>query len=393
MQLKTFFQLSIWNTAFRPFFLLGAIQASIVILLWILVLLRIVPNPIGMNPIHWHSYEMIFGFSRAIIMGFLFTASQNWTGKTIIRGKSLFVLCLIWLMGRFVFVDHSIIQYISASFDLSFDFYALSLLAGPLFSKGQNHNRIIIYNFTIFTILHILVLFSLSGFLYPELVLHFMHTSIFSILVFIIIIAGRILPFFTGLVVPNYIFKKNDTIENIVIQSSFLFMALEFMLAWTEELRAAAGLFAIFFGLVNLLRLLTWKSWMAVQYPILFILHIGYIWLVIGLFLYGLSHLNLFPYSSSLHTLTIGSIGIFIYGMITRVSLGHTGRKIVASKWILIAYVLLNLAVIARVFFPFMNQFLYGYITSGFLWILCFAIFLINYTKLLIAPRPDGKAI
>ncbi|WCL49874.1 NnrS family protein [Leptospira sp. GIMC2001] len=391
MSLNSFFQLSIWNTAFRPFFLFGAIQSFAVLSIWILILLRLIPNPIVMNPIHWHSYEMVFGFSRAIIIGFLFTAAQNWTGKTITRGKSLFILSLLWLLGRFIFLDNIYIQFLSAGFDLSFDFFALSLLTKPLYAEGQRHNRIIVYNFIIFTILHILTLFSFSGLLDSQLVMHFIHISIFSILVFIVIIAGRILPFFTGIVVPNYNFKKNETVENIVIQTSFLFIALELSLAWTEELRIAAGLFAIFFAIANLLRLLTWKSWLATRYPILIILHIGYVWLVIGLFLYGLSHLNLFPYSSSLHILTIGCIGIFIYGMITRVSLGHTGRKIQASNWIVLSYILINLAVIVRSFFPIANFYLLGYSISGILWIVAFGIFILTYFKILIQPRPDGK--
>ena len=90
----------LFRLGFRPFFLAGAIFSALAILLWILML----KGTIGFTPFGggywWHIHEMIFGFSCAIVAGFVLTAVQNWTGIRGISGGKLIFLFALWLAGR-----------------------------------------------------------------------------------------------------------------------------------------------------------------------------------------------------------------------------------------------------------------------------------------------------
>lgn len=391
MNLKSFFQSSLWNTSFRPFFLFGSLYGVYVISVWLLILVGWMKIPFSTDAIQWHSYEMVFGFSRAIILGFLFTAAQNWTGTKIIYGKSLVIFFMLWLLGRFTFYDLGLFSFASYGLDIACDFYAIFLVAPKFWRAGQEHNRIILYNYLIFTLFHVLAGFSILTSIWGDQALHFIHLSVFTAIIYIVIIAGRIVPFFTGVVVSNYGNRRIEVVEHIIIQTSFLFYVMESLAHWFTELTPLAGFFSIFFGAVNFFRLLYWKPWVASPYPILWILHIGYFWLSLGFVLLGFTHFGMFPQSSAYHVMTIGAIGVFVYGMISRVGLGHTGRRIVASPILIIAYVMINLAVVTRAFLPLGNYHYYAYLISGIFWILSFGIFFIKYFPYLTQARPDGK--
>ncbi|MCC5813208.1 MAG: NnrS family protein [Leptospira sp.] len=381
----------IWFTAFRSFFLFGSLYSVVIVLIWLLVLFEFISSPFLGNAIHWHAYEMIFGFSRAIVYGFIFTAAQNWTAKSIVKGNALFALFLFWFLGRFAFLDIGIFSYLSYGFDVAASVYSFILLAGPLWMIGQEHNRKILYIHFIMVLLHILTgLLLFNPFLDLD-PMDFIHLSLFSIVLYIITISGRVLPFFTGVVVPGYGLVKKESLEEIIMHTSWLFLLTELLIIFLPEQRLLAGSISLFLGIANFIRFLFWKPWVSIRFPILWILYSGYFWLCIGFMTNGFFHFGMFPVSSSFHFFGIGAIGIFIYGMITRVSLGHTGRKIVASKPIVVCYFLINIAVLLRTILPIFNKYSLSYTLSGSIWILVFSIFVILYAKILITKRPDGK--
>ncbi|TGM46557.1 NnrS family protein [Leptospira biflexa] len=404
---NSFFQLSFWNTAFRPFFWFGSLFGIIILSIWLFVLSNIITNPIQVNAIHWHSYEMVFGFTKAIVLGFLFTAVQNWTNSTILKGENLFYLLLFWLLGRFSFYSFGFLGYLSFGFDICSDIFVIYLLYPKLIVPTQKHNRPILYHYVFFTIFHILSAISAYSFLNPEQTLLYIHLSIFVVLFLILIIGGRVVPFFTGVVVQGYSFKRMPKLEIGLLYLPYVFYVTKWSQGFFESNRFGSMSLRIFNGIsilalvsfligfllfvANSIRYFSWKPWMSYQRPILWILHLGYFWVCLGFLFYSLSDLNLFPISSAIHCLTVGGLGVFIYGMITRVSLGHTGRAIVASPLTVFAYVVLNLSVIFRVFLPLFNEYKYAYYLSGIGWILCFLIFSIQYSLILFSKRPDGK--
>ncbi|TGL45486.1 NnrS family protein [Leptospira meyeri] len=403
----SFFQWSLWNTAFRPFFWFGSVYGIVVIALWLLVLSNAVTNPIQINSIHWHSYEMIFGFSKAIVLGFLFTAVQNWTNSSILKGKNLFYLLLFWALGRFSMYPLGLVSYLSFGLDISSDLMVILLLYPKLIVPTQKHNRPILYHYGLFTIFHLLAGFSARSVLDSEKTLLYIHLSIFVILFLILIIGGRVVPFFSGVVIPGYSFKRMPKLETIILYLPFVFYVSQLAQGYLVNFESfniditninfgSAILFFTFlvsFSLfvTNLIRYLSWKPWKSYKKPILWILYTGYFWVCLGFLLYSLVSLGYFPVSSAVHSLTVGGIGVFIYGMITRVSLGHTGRSIVASPLTVFAYLILNFAVVVRVFLPLIGKYNLAYHLSGIAWIFAFVLFIIQYTKILFSPRPDGK--
>ncbi|XDD53761.1 NnrS family protein [Leptospira sp. WS4.C2] len=404
---KIFFQHSLWNTAFRPFFWFGSTYGIFVIGFWLLLLSNTVTNPIKINSIHWHSYEMVFGFSKAIVLGFLFTAVQNWTNSSILKGKNLFFLLLFWTLGRFSMYPLGLPSYLSFGLDISSDLMVIYLLVPKLMVPTQKHNRPIVFHYALFTIFHLLSGLSARSVFEPEQTLLFVHLSIFVILFLIMIIGGRVVPFFSGVVIPGYSFKRIPKLESAILYLPFAFYLFKLTqgvlipstltnIDFTKfNLVTLALILSFLIGLslfvTNSIRFLSWKPWKSYKKPILWILYMGYFWVCLGFLFYSLAELGYFPVSSAIHCLTVGGIGVFIYGMITRVSLGHTGRSIVASRLTVFAYVIFNFAVIVRVFFPLFGEYRYAYHLSGMIWILTFLIFLLQYTKILFSPRPDGK--
>ncbi|MCW7456816.1 NnrS family protein [Leptospira bandrabouensis] len=403
----SFFQWSLWNTAFRPFFWFGSLYGISVIGIWLLILSNAITNPIQINSIHWHSYEMVFGFSKAIVLGFLFTAVQNWTNSSILKGKNLFFLLLFWTLGRFSMFPLGIVSYLSFGLDISSDLMVILLLYPKLIVPTQKHNRPILYHYGLFTVYHLLAGLSARSVIDSEMTLLYIHLSIFVILFLILIIGGRVVPFFTGVVIQGYSFKRMPKLETVILYLPFVFYVSKLIQGYLVNSESINLNFANFnlsslillmtflvsftLFVTNLIRYVSWKPWRSYKKPILWILYTGYFWVCLGFLLYSLVYLGFFPVSSAIHSLTVGGIGVFIYGMITRVSLGHTGRSIVASPLTVGAYIILNFAVIVRVFFPLFGKYTWAYHLSGICWILAFSLFIIQYTKILFSPRPDGK--
>jgi uncharacterized protein involved in response to NO len=123
------------------------------------------------------------------------------------------------------------------------------------------------------------------------------------------------------------------------------------------------------------------------------VLYVGLLWLALGLILDGLPAFTALPARGALHTLTIGAIGVITLGMMSRVSVGHTGRPMQAAPLTRLAFVLINLAALLRGLAPLLAP--AGYqlwlMSSGLCWIIAFALFLWVHGPMLVRPRPDGR--
>ena len=210
------------------------------------------------------------------------------------------------------------------------------------------------------------------------------------IIVMILVIAGRVFPFFTEKGLPGTLPIRNPLYDALAIASAVLVFALNIMQISGVLLAIAASLAAI----INILRVNNWYVFRIWFVPLLWVLYIGYAWIIIGFILTALSAFNIIQPNLALHAFTMGGIGVITLGMMARVSLGHTGRILKASHAMAIAFALINLAALVRVFIPILLPQWYADIiyASTILWLAAFSLFAYVYAPILTTARIDGKA-
>ncbi|HAJ89464.1 MAG TPA: NnrS family protein, partial [Rhodospirillaceae bacterium] len=169
-------------------------------------------------------------------------------------------------------------------------------------------------------------------------------------------------------------------------------LAVTLCLVFAKE-TVILGIIAALSCLIHGLRMRHYHSLQTGRDPLLWILHAGYAWLIIGLGLLSLSGFGLFDIKTILHAFTAGCIGSMILGMICRVTLGHTGRELKVGKVMTIAFIALQIAALMRVFGPMLipDKTMEWIICSALLWAFCFATYLLLYGRMLFSPRPDGQ--
>lgn len=376
-----------WQLGFRPFFGVGAIWGALLIAYWVFYQLNLVGWSSHLNPVFFHAHEMIFGFVSAVIMGFLFTATQNWAGQRGIHGRKLQFVFVLWLAGRILALLPGSWGTCEAVIDGAFFVAAAVLLYDFLKSKAQNKNKIFL-----------VLLFAMAGLdaamhlLLPTSALWARQCYLWAvgiILLMVTVIGGRVIPFFTTRAVPGSTPIKSTPVEVAVFLTTFL----TFLLEPFTHLRTIVALFALLAMAAHGMRWFLWKPWQARRVPILWVLHIGYFWFVPGMLLRGLSFMGMAPATLSTHAFTVGVISTLILGMTSRVALGHTGRPIRARTTMVAAYILITVAALVRVFVPleFPGYYLWAIGLAGTAWVLAYLLFIHQYTGLLLAVRADGK--
>lgn len=380
---------ALWSLGFRPFFLFGILWSFAVMLIWILFLSGHWKHIPYFDQVTWHAHEMIYGFVAAIIAGFLLTASQNWTGIRGVHGLKLQFIFSLWVLGRiwpFVLPEP---RWLYALIDLSF-FPVLAIYMLPyLGQKKQRRNQ----GFFVFFVLLFLGNLILHGNVLSDDALlqsrQALLLSVDTILLIIVLIAGRVIPFFTSRAVPGAKLTNRVWLNHLSILITALFLISEFFFGSA----LVTSLIAFLAAVIHFVRWMGWRFWQSVSVPILWILYFGYFWIIIGFAFKGLeAFLPIIP-TIPTHAFTIGAMGVLIYGMVSRVSLGHTGRKIEAFPLIVLGYWLINLSVASRLFLPFLFPQYYSESIqiSGWLWFAAYVILFLKFYKILILPRPDGK--
>ena len=379
---------TLFALGFRPFFLMAGIFAVILMALWAGAFVTNRPLTTYYGMTGWHSHEMIFGYACAVIAGFLLTAVRNWTGMETAKGPPLAGLSALWLAGRIMpFFPGALPSWLIALVDLLF-LPALALsLAIPLVRGGQKRNLFFIPLLGALALADLLVHLELFGFAYGSARTgNFLALDL--IILLIVIMGGRVIPFFTERALSGVSPKRWRWLEWTSIASVIAFMLAELFLPGSIPAGVMAGLAAASNGL----RLAGWYTKRFWAVPLLWVLHLGYAWVVVGFCLKTLAVLDLVPPQLTLHAFTVGGIGVLTLGMMARVSLGHTGRPLKAAGPVAFAFALINLAAVLRgivpIIFPYWLLQLAA--LSGGLWILSFLIFVVIYTPILISPRVDG---
>jgi uncharacterized protein involved in response to NO len=381
--------LAIWTMAFRPFFLMAGVWSSAALAGWIVMLTMGIALPSRFDPLTWHIHEMLFGFVMAAIAGFLLTAIPNWTGRAPISGWPLASLAALWLAGRIAcLVSASIPFGLAATIDLAFPFVLCAVCAREIAAGRNWRNMPMPLPIAVLGIADLLMYLELAGFAVPAGL--GWRLGLTAIVVLISVVGGRIIPTFTR----NWLTKRGTPVLPAghgrvdVVALAALHAG---MIGWAffPKFSPVGGLLVVAAAL-NLWRLARWRGIVTLSEPLLTVLHAGYLWVVIGAALLGASMMSSqLPEAAAIHALTAGAIGTMTLGVMTRVSLGHTGRALAADRITTLIYLLVILAAAARVTaaigsLPALLE------ISALLWIGGFGLFALRYGPMLLAPRADA---
>ena len=379
---------ALFALGFRPFFLLAAFSAPVLITLWLLQLMGMISLSGYYTPTGWHAHEMLFGYTVAVVAGFLLTAAGNWTGLKMINGRQLMLITVIFLAGRFAPFIPNLPHWLLAAVDLTFIPLVAFILALPVIRAKQWSN---------FVFVPILLAMGIANLAVHLSALELMNISIvtgsramlYLVILLIVIMGGRVIPFFTERGVNGVVTKKWSSIEYLSPISVVLVAVADV----TSLDGIITGSLAFFAAIIHLLRVAGWYSNKIWQVPLVWILQVAYSWIVIGFIIKSLMIFNLSESIFSYHAFTVGGIGIMTLGMMARVSLGHTGREMKLNKVMVLAFIFINVAAVARVILPMLmpDSYLMLIQLAGWSWTAAFVIFLFVYTPMWIHSRVDGR--
>jgi uncharacterized protein involved in response to NO len=385
---------ALWGRGFRPFFLLAALHASVFVPLWLAMLRGLLPIPIGLDPIAWHGHEMLFGFAGAAIAGFLLTAVPVWTGTPAVTGARLAGIAALWLLGRVAFLSSAALPpWALAAADLPFFVALAGFLAAPLLARTQRRNAGFFAALIALALVNGLFHLHLLGvsLVEPRAAL---RCAIAVVAVLLIVVGGRITPAFTRNALTragaSAAIRPSPGLDRTAAAAAAIAAAA----ALSPAFAVVYGAAALAAGAAVLVRLAGWHSARTLRDPLLWSLHAGQAWLGVGLLAAGIAAFwPALPVTVAVHALTAGAMGATILAVITRVSLGHTGRPLVALPGTALAYAGVHLGAAVRVAGPLIvpTHAATIWLVAGSVWAVSFAFFLARYGPLLVRPRPDGQ--
>jgi uncharacterized protein involved in response to NO len=375
---------------FRPFFLVAALYAVLGVPFWVAALAGSAPWRAPANALDWHAHEMVFGYVGAVLAGFLLTAVRKWTNRPTLEGWPLGVLVLVWLGARVLPFVPSAPPALAAAVDVSFWVGLLLACARPILGARNERN----YGF-----IALLAAFTAAAASSHANRLGYLHGGFWEVrqcgvdlvCVAIIVVTGRIVPSFT----------RNATRATDIAETprhDRMAAAAMVAVAMLDAVSAPAPWSALPAGVAGCLVVARARHWGArhtLREPLLWSLHLAHAWLGVGLVLRALaSSVPSVPQSVALHAVTVGGIGLLTLSMMTRVTLGHTGRMLRAPRSMSVAFVLLSAAALLRVAGPLFaaDHLLLVLAAAGGLWSAAFVVYLVVYAPALWSPRVDGEA-
>lgn len=387
-------RLPVARLAFRPFFLLASLFSVLAMIVWFAfwhgdILLR----PHG-GLMWWHQHEMIFGFGAAVVVGFLLTAVQNWTGRPSVRGAPLLGLVGLWLVARVLLAyPMGLPAWLLMLLDVAFLPLA-ALVMGRLVVAARLWR-----NLMFVPVLLLLALANLAmhlGVIQGKLPLirEGGYLGVLLIAVLMVLLGGRVIPFFTSLKLGRPKVAPIAWLEMLSLSSALGVVLLQLLILFGVPV--SAGLLALVMlvaAAANLVRLARWEGYRTLHEPLLWGLHISYAFVSVGLLMWAMALMGAFRVELALHALAIGGIATMMLAMMARVSLGHTGRTIRTLPGIgvglglMFAGALLRSPILAM--FPQITHWTYN--LSILFWCIAYLIFLLHYTLPLLSARVDGK--
>ena len=378
-------QFSLFALGFRPFFLLAGLAGLLLMANWVSGFISGVSVSSQYPATSWHSHEMIYGYATAVIAGFLLTSVRNWTGVPTPTGTWLALLALLWLAGRLL----PLLPFASESWlgvvDLAFLPVLALAVALPIVRVRQWRNLVFVPLLLLLTTGNALFHAGLAGWLAGGVTLG-IQLGLDIVILLITIMAGRVVGFFIERGLGAKV-RQWRWAEALAVGGTAAYFLAEFFL---QGMPLALIAWVAVIG--HLARLVGWYQVALWRVPLLWVLYLGYAWVLVGFIFMGLEPMHLVGASLAIHSFTAGAIGVMTLGMMARVSLGHTGREMRSHRLTDLAFVLINLAAASRVFLPLLAPalMLSAIKLAGVLWALAFTLFLIVYAPMLIRARVDG---
>lgn len=377
--------IALWNLGFRPFYLLASVFAALSVALWTCEYAGYLPAGYLRDPV-WHGHEMLFGYTLAVVTGFLFTAVRNWTGQPTPTGVLLKGYAALWVAGRVLVLTPYALA--AALANAAFPVAVAVGIGIPLVRSGNRRNYFFIALLVLLGLATLAVHLSFLGVLaWPQLIS--LQIGLDVVLFIMAVMGGRVIPMFTNNGIPGARATRHPLVEKLALGGVVALFA-------ADLLQASATLVAVLalaVAVAHAARLYLWQPWRTGSTPLVWILHAAYAWIVVYLMLRALAALGFIAEPLAVHALTIGAIGGLTIGMMTRTARGHTGRPLTADGFEVLCYVLVQLAAAIRVFGGMLLPGIYlaTVIASAMCWSSAFALYAIRYWPVLARPRFDGK--
>lgn len=379
----------LWRLAFRAGFLLAAAFAVLAMTRWLAWMLW--PNhwDYSVSAHWWHAHEMVFGFAMPVVAGFLLTAVATWTALPGTRGWRLQLLFGLWLLARVLLWLFPQWPWQALAAELLFILLLMLELGTRVWARRQWRNMLFLPVLLVLALLNSASYWSMDD---PLATTRLHYGAVWMITVLVVIVGGRVIPLFTGNRLGLKIAPLPPWFEFLGMGITVAIGLLSAMWPWPQsvpwlQVLCLAG------GLIHLYRMLRWQGWKTAGVPLLWSMHLSY--LCIPLAMLGLAVAGSDPVANKnvIHLLAIGTVGGMIMSMMSRVSLGHTGRPLEVPGYLAWAFAWLLLAAVIRALLPLLAANLgpWAWRISALLWIVAFGCFLVRYLPILTRARVDGK--
>jgi uncharacterized protein involved in response to NO len=379
---------ALFSYGFRPFFLFGALWVVLAMLIWLAALTGTIDLPTRFDRVSWHAHEFLFGYLGAVLAGFLLTAVPNWTGRLPMVGWRLAALFGLWVAGRIaVFFSALLPVAVAPVVDLAFPLVLGGLILREIMAGKNWRNLIVLAMLAVFTLANGLFHFEALRGDYAAQGMG-LRLGLATAVMMIAVIGGRIIPSFTR----NWLARTDNParpappmqrFDKLVLLTSIVVLAF-WVLRPFERL---TGVALIIFGLLHLARLLRWQGHQTLSEPLVWVLHVAYVFIPVGAFALGLDQLAGNPGTAGAqHLWMAGAVGAMTLAVMTRATLGHTGQELTANRITVAIYLCLFGAALARLWTSVWLQMSY---VSGILWLVAFAGFVVAYGPALLRQKRD----
>lgn len=381
----------LFSYGFRPFFLGGATWACIAMVLWIMAVSGNLDIGGDYGAVAWHAHEMLFGFTSAIVAGFLLTAVPNWTGRLPVSGLPLVALFFVWCAGRVVMLAPGILGVVpSAVVEATFLPTMLVVCVREIIAGKKWADLKVIAGLGALALANLCYHFEVIHDGEPD---HSVRLALAALAMMIVIVGGRMIPSFTR----NWLNKRGRTdfpvpynrfdLVTVVVAAA----ALAFWLAAPDSGYTAAMSLAA--AMVHAARLWRWRGLTTASEPLVMVLHVSYAFVPLGFVAVAASACGALDTAAAIHVLTVGTVASMMLAVMTRATRGHTGRELAASPSTSVAYAAVFACALIRpatTWFPEQHALIYG--LAGILWIGAFSLYLAEYGPMLVARRRTPRS-
>lgn len=383
---------SIFESAYRPFFILATVSSLFYITLWTaFYTFKLRLNFENISPTMWHAHEMLFGYAIAVIAGFMLTIEKYRFGTVISKKSALIILVTLWTLAR-VFISLTLITDISwktgAILDCLFVLILTIRISYPVIRGKDREKTGLAAHLTLMAVSNVVFYLGVLG-VVPDGQRLGAYSALFLVISIILLMGRMMIPLFIRSGLDFKFEPRNWRAVDILSLLFFVsFFILELFFTSGKLVSIISGVLALVYSV----RLYGWYSKRIWKKPMLWVLFVAYAWIAIG---FGLIFLSLYfniPELPVFHSFTYGGIGMMTIGFMSRVTLGHTGRNVFAPpKFVFWIFTVLLAGAVVRVFFPIVDSgnYMLWIAVSQILWILSFLIFAVVFLPMLWKPRME----